>query len=108
MNYSSLPGYGDYATWPMGHSPYRDEYDDGLSIEEHRIKNMVAGFDPRDPDSLSEALGCSDLTYLARLVDYGQADATIALKAVREIAELSEAYWRDRAIKVLARKDDRK
>jgi len=86
---------------------YYDTGYDEYYEDEYRINSMVEGFNPSAPDSLSEALGNSDLTCLAPLIKHGQGDATLALRAVRMIAEMSHNYWYDYAVKVLARKESK-
>ncbi len=97
MNLTSMPGFGDEATWPpySGHPNDPRADDDGPSdsaIGDRAAELMeTPGFTPFDPQNLCEALCEADDQAVTRLADLLREGDTAA--AGQELEKLTRDYW---------------
>ncbi|NQB37158.1 hypothetical protein DZ926_014795 [Pseudomonas aeruginosa] len=97
MNLTSMPGFGDEATWPpySGHPNDPRADDDGPSdsaIGDRAAELMeTPGFTPFDPQNLCEALCEADDQAVTRLADLLREGDTAA--AGQALEKLTRDYW---------------
>ena len=97
MNLTSMPGFGDEATWPpySGHpnDPRADDDDPSDSAIDDRAAELLEtpGFTPFDPQNLCEALCEASDQAVTRLVDLLREGDTAA--AGEALKKLAHDYW---------------
>ncbi|QBH20819.1 hypothetical protein EYC51_15720 [Alcaligenes faecalis] len=96
MNLTSMPGFGDEATWPpcSGHpnDPRTDDSPREAAIDTRAAELLGApGFTPFDPQNLCEALCETGDQNIERLADLLRQGDTAA--AGQALAKLTRDYW---------------